>query len=76
MTNVIEFPKKQYQIRFAIPNCKVIQVRKTSDDYIKIEYDENGGIAHTEAINLYHAQDIVKRILPDIVIIDDSEYPS
>jgi hypothetical protein len=71
MTNIINFPKKQFKVYFKMPDGKIIKIRKRSTDKIKLQLSENGGFAIIEANNLNHAHDTVKRILPDSVIVSN-----
>lgn len=74
MSNVVDFPSTEFVVRFKMPANNIIKVMKKSEDKIKIQMNEDSMVAIVEAINLYHAQDIVKRVLPDSIIIDDSIY--
>lgn len=77
MNNILEFPERKYSVAFCMPsNTNVINVRKKSTDKIQLEFSASGGVAHVHAYNIRQAQNYVKRVLPDSVIIDDTVHDS
>lgn len=74
MNKVVNFPDREFKVQLELPKDKIINIRKTAEDKIKLEFTEEGSFAYVQAANLYHAQDIAKRVLPDSKIIDDSIY--
>jgi hypothetical protein len=72
MSKVIDFPKREFKVQLELPASKIVNIRKTAEDKIKLQFSETSSFVIVEAINLAHAQDIAKRILPDSVIIDDT----
>jgi type IV secretory pathway ATPase VirB11/archaellum biosynthesis ATPase len=71
MNKVINFPEREFKVQIELPKDKIINIRKTSEDKIKLEFTEEGSFAYVQAANLYHAQDIAKRILPDSKIVGE-----
>jgi hypothetical protein len=71
MNTIIKFPEKEFKVQIELPVDKIINVRKKADDKIKLELNPEGSFAYIQAMNLAHAQDIVKRVLPDSNIIEE-----
>jgi hypothetical protein len=71
MSNIINFPDREYKIAFKMPNSKVVQIRKTSQDDIRIDIENNSVVAVVKAVNLHEAQDKVKRVFPNSSIIEE-----
>ena len=71
MNTIIKFPEKEFKVQIELPVDKIINVRKKADDKIKLEQNTEGSFAYIQAMNLAHAQDIAKRILPDSNIIEE-----
>jgi hypothetical protein len=70
MNNVVEFPlKKQYTVRFKLPETSIIKVNKTPDDKINLNFKGSEGIAILKAESLEQAISEVRRILPNSTII-------
>lgn len=74
MNKVINFPEREFKVQFELPANKIVNIRKKAKDKIKLELSEKGSFAYVQAINLAHAQDIAKRVLPDSIIINDTAY--
>ena len=74
MNKVINFPEREFKVQLELPVNKIVNIRKKAKDKIKLELSEKGSFAYVQAINLAHAQDIAKRVLPDSIIVDDTEY--
>lgn len=72
MSNIVDFPGTEFVVHFKMPANNIIRVMKKSEDKIKVQVSDDTSVAIVQAINLYHAQDIVKRVLPDSIIIDDT----
>ena len=70
MSKVIRFPEREFKVQVELPKDKIINIRKTAEDKIKLEFTKEGSFAYVQAINLYQAQDIAKRVLPDSKIIE------
>lgn len=64
MTNIIDFPKKKFDVNFVLPDDKVIHVRKPKSDLIELSITGTQGIASLRAYNLKQAQDMVCEIFP------------
>lgn len=74
MNKVINFPEREFKVQLELPANKIVNIRKKAKDKIKLELSEKGSFAYVQAINLAHARDIAKRVLPDSIIIDDTAY--
>lgn len=74
MNKVINFPEREFKVQFELPANKIVNIRKKAKDKIKVQVSDDTSVAIVQAINLYHAQDIVKRVLPDSIIIDDTAH--
>ena len=72
MNKVINFPEREFKVQLELPVNKIVNIRKKAKDKIKLELSEKGSFAYVQAINLAHAQDIAKRVLPDSIIINDT----
>jgi hypothetical protein len=71
MSNIVDFPNKEYKIKIKMPSSNVIQIRKKSTDNIRISIEDNILVASVSAINLYQAQDKVKQVFPNSSIIEE-----
>lgn len=71
MSEIIDFPKREFRVELKLPANKIINIRKTAEDKIKLELSDTGSFAIVEAVNLSQAQNIAKRILPDSVIVEE-----
>ena len=71
MNNVINFPCREYKVAFKMPDSKVVEIRKTSEDDIRIDIENNNVFAVVKAVNLHDAQDKVRRVFPNSSIIEE-----
>lgn len=74
MSDIIEFPEREYNIKFTMPDGDVFKIIKSPEDKISIRMSNGQFVASVRAVNMHQAQDHVKRIFPDGIIIDDTAY--
>jgi len=65
MSNVVEFPKKTFKVRFVLPDEKVIHVRKQNTELVELSITGTQGIASLHACSQIQAQYIVSKLFPD-----------
>jgi hypothetical protein len=65
MSNIVEFPKRFFTVKFRLPDDKIIKVHKSKDDNIDIRIEGTQGIATLRACSQVQAQYMVAKIFPD-----------
>lgn len=65
MSNVIEFPRRYFTVKFRLPENKIVKVHKRKDDDMEIRIEGTQGIATLRACSQVQAQHIVAKTFPD-----------